>query len=79
MEERKLGPVVGLGTSGTFDDDSALAREVVTKALESGCRLVDTSPMYGEAEASLAVAFEGCRDERDARDEDLGADARGGP
>ena len=63
MEERKLGPLVGLGTSGTFDDDSALAREVVTEALESGSRLIDTSPMYGEAEASLAVAFDGRRDE----------------
>ena len=47
MEERKLGPVVGLGTSGTFDDDSGLAREVVAEALESGSRLIDTSPMYG--------------------------------
>ena len=63
MEERKLGPVVGLGTSGTFGGDSALAREVVSEALAAGSRLVDTSPMYGEAEASLAVAFEGRRDE----------------
>ena len=63
MEERKLGPVVGLGTSGTFDDDSALAREVVTATLGSGSRLIDTSPMYGAAEASLAVALEGRRDE----------------
>ena len=30
MEERKLGPVVGLGTSGTFGGDAALAREVVS-------------------------------------------------
>ena len=63
MEERKLGPVVGLGTSGTFGGDSALAREVVSAAIAAGSRLVDTSPMYGEAEASLAVAFEGRRDE----------------
>jgi len=63
MEERKLGPVVGLGTSKTFRGDSALAREVVSSAIASGSRLVDTSPMYGEAEASLAVAFDGRRDE----------------
>ena len=62
MEERKLGPVVGLGTSKTFGGDAELAREVVTAAIESGSRLVDTSPMYGEAETSLAAAFEGRRD-----------------
>lgn len=63
MEERKLGPVIGLGTSGTFGGDRALARDVVSAALESGSRLVDTSPMYGESEASLAAAFDGRRDE----------------
>lgn len=63
MEERKLGPVVGLGTSRTFGSDSALARDVVSEAIQSGARLVDTSPMYGEAEASLAVALEGRRGE----------------
>lgn len=61
MEERRLGPVVGLGTSGTFGGDRALARDVVSAALESGSRLIDTSPMYGEAEASLATALEGRR------------------
>jgi diketogulonate reductase-like aldo/keto reductase len=63
MEERKLGPVVGLGTSGTFGGDTALAREIVSAELESGSRLIDTSPMYGEAESSLAVALEGRRNE----------------
>ena len=29
MEQRKLGPVVGLGTYGTFDADAALATDVV--------------------------------------------------
>jgi hypothetical protein len=28
MEERRLGPVVGLGTWNTFDRDAELAREV---------------------------------------------------
>jgi diketogulonate reductase-like aldo/keto reductase len=63
MEERRLGPVVGLGTWNTFDRDSELACRVVAAALESGARVVDSSPMYGGAEASLAVALEGRRDE----------------
>lgn len=58
-----MGPVVGLGTSRTFGGDRALAREVVSAALESGSRLIDTSPMYGESEASLAAALEGRRDD----------------
>jgi aryl-alcohol dehydrogenase-like predicted oxidoreductase len=62
MEERRLGPVIGLGTSGTFKGDRALARDVVSGAVESGCRVIDTSPMYGEAEASLASALDGSRD-----------------
>jgi diketogulonate reductase-like aldo/keto reductase len=63
MEERRLGPVVGLGTWRTFDGDERLAREVVEAALSSGCRVVDTSPMYGAAERSLAAALGGRRDE----------------
>jgi aryl-alcohol dehydrogenase-like predicted oxidoreductase len=62
MEERRLGPVIGLGTSSTFGGDRALARDVVSAALESGSRLIDTSPMYGEAESSLAAALAGRRD-----------------
>jgi diketogulonate reductase-like aldo/keto reductase len=65
MEERRLGPVVGLGTWRTFDDDERLAREVVGAALDSGCHVVDSSPMYGGAECSLAAALEGRRDEAD--------------
>jgi diketogulonate reductase-like aldo/keto reductase len=57
MEERRLGPVVGLGTWSTFGGDVAAAREVVGAALAAGCHLVDTSPMYGEAERSLATAL----------------------
>jgi diketogulonate reductase-like aldo/keto reductase len=62
IEERRLGPAVGLGTWATFDADAALAREVVGAALDVGCRVFDSSPMYGGAEASLAVALEGRRD-----------------
>ena len=54
MEERRLGPVVGLGTWETFDDDATLAQEVVEAALEGGCRIVDSSPMYGGAERALS-------------------------
>jgi diketogulonate reductase-like aldo/keto reductase len=62
MEERRLGPVVGLGTWKTFDRDAKLARTVVGAALESGCRVIDSSPMYGGAEASLAAALAGRRE-----------------
>jgi diketogulonate reductase-like aldo/keto reductase len=63
MEERRLGPVVGLGTWNTFDSDVRLAEEVVTAAFEAGCRLFDSSPMYGGAEASVAAALVNRRDE----------------
>jgi diketogulonate reductase-like aldo/keto reductase len=53
MEERRLGSVVGLGTWATFEDDAALAGDVVGAALDAGCRVVDSSPMYGAAEASM--------------------------
>jgi diketogulonate reductase-like aldo/keto reductase len=57
MEERRLGPVVGLGTWHTFGGDRQLAREVVTAALDAGCRVFDTSPMYGAAQPSLGAAL----------------------
>lgn len=57
MEERRLGPVVGLGTWQTFGGDVSLARKVVGEALDAGIRLFDTSPMYGEAERSLGAAL----------------------
>jgi len=57
VEERRLGPVVGLGTWRTFDGDRRLAATVVSSALEAGTRVFDTSPMYGEAEASLGAAL----------------------
>jgi len=62
VEERRLGPVVGLGTWDTFDSDAALAGEVVGAALAAGSRLVDSSPMYRGAEASLGSALDGRRD-----------------
>jgi diketogulonate reductase-like aldo/keto reductase len=62
MEERRLGPVVGLGTWNTFDADATQAREIVSGALEAGCRLLDSSPMYGGAQRSLGSALGGRRD-----------------
>jgi aryl-alcohol dehydrogenase-like predicted oxidoreductase len=63
MEERRLGPVVGLGTWNTFGGDAELARDVVEAAWAAGTRLFDSSPMYGKAESSLAAALDGRRDE----------------
>jgi diketogulonate reductase-like aldo/keto reductase len=57
VEERRLGPVVGLGTWNTFRGEAATARDVVEAALDAGCRLFDSSPMYGAAERSLASAL----------------------
>ena len=63
MEERRLGRVVGLGTWSTFGGDVELARRVVGAAFEAGTRAVDSSPMYGGAEASLAQVLAERRDE----------------
>jgi diketogulonate reductase-like aldo/keto reductase len=62
MEERRLGPVVGLGTWNTFDSDADLAGAVVGAAADAGVRLFDTSPMYRGAEQALATALDGNRD-----------------
>lgn len=61
MEERRLGPVVGLGTYATFRDDASLAAEVVGAALGAGSTVLDSSPMYGGAEESLGSALRGRR------------------
>jgi diketogulonate reductase-like aldo/keto reductase len=62
IAERRLGPVVGLGTWNTFRDNARLAADVVGAALDAGCRLIDSSPMYGGAEASVSAALDGGRD-----------------
>jgi aryl-alcohol dehydrogenase-like predicted oxidoreductase len=63
MEERRLGPVIGLGTWRTFDGDLTTARGVVDAAFDSGARVFDTSPMYGAAERTLGAAIGERRDE----------------
>jgi aryl-alcohol dehydrogenase-like predicted oxidoreductase len=62
MEERRLGPVVGLGTWNTFRDDAALARAVSDAAFAAGSRCFDTSPMYG-SERALGAALAPRRDD----------------
>jgi aryl-alcohol dehydrogenase-like predicted oxidoreductase len=62
MEQRRLGPVVGLGTWNTFRDDAALARAVVGAAFGAGVSCFDTSPMYS-SERALGAALERRRDE----------------
>ena len=61
MENRSLGrgrvivPVVGLGTWQRLEAAAAgQHREVVDTAIAAGIRLLDTSPMYGDAERLLA-------------------------
>jgi diketogulonate reductase-like aldo/keto reductase len=49
-------PVIGLGTSQVFDVGGDAAsrqplREVLRLMLEAGGKIIDTSPMYGDAEA----------------------------
>jgi diketogulonate reductase-like aldo/keto reductase len=48
----ELLPVVGMGTWQTFDVDGTPAplAEVITRFLDTGARVIDSSPMYGKAE-----------------------------
>jgi aryl-alcohol dehydrogenase-like predicted oxidoreductase len=88
MERRPLGadgprvPVVGLGTWQTLDvrgaAEEAAAHSVVAAALDAGSTLLDTSPMYGEAERVLADGLGARRDEAFVADKIWTPDARTG-
>src|SRR3954452_3956807 len=68
MELRALGAggpkvsVVGMGTWQTLDVPDG-RDDVVAAALDAGSTFVDSSPMYGEAERTLAQGLDGRRDE----------------
>ncbi len=56
-------PVIGLGTSGVFDveatpENLAARREIVAAMVEHGASVIDTSPMYGRAEAVVGRVVE---------------------
>ncbi len=65
METRRLGrgpdlPVIGLGTWRVLDVPAAaqpLADAVVAAGIDAGARVIDSSPMYGRAEAVLSAAL----------------------
>jgi diketogulonate reductase-like aldo/keto reductase len=66
METRRLGrngpdlPVVGLGTWRVLDvpvASQAVADAVVETGLGAGIKVIDSSPMYGRAEAALSGAL----------------------
>ncbi|MEA2672040.1 MAG: hypothetical protein QOG45_2260, partial [Chloroflexota bacterium] len=73
MQRRPLGesghdvPAVGMGTWRTFDvrtpGEMAARAEVLGEAIRAGATLVDTSPMYGQAERVLGRLLSGRRDE----------------
>jgi diketogulonate reductase-like aldo/keto reductase len=58
-----VGLGAGRGFNARSDADQARCDVVIDAAIECGASLLDTSPMYGEAEDVLALALEGRRGE----------------
>ncbi|MBA2542166.1 MAG: aldo/keto reductase [Deltaproteobacteria bacterium] len=55
-------PAIGLGSYQTFDvTDASKVRPVLARFLELGGRVVDSSPMYGRAEAAIGEMLEELR------------------
>lgn len=50
---KELIPAVGLGSWAKFESDTADIRNVLKLFAEHGGKLIDTSPMYGNAEALI--------------------------
>jgi diketogulonate reductase-like aldo/keto reductase len=71
LENRSLGndrvsvPAVGLGTWRRLEAAAVAGRqrELVEAAIAAGIRVIDTSPMYGEAEELLSGALDGRREQ----------------
>jgi len=69
LENRSLGrgrvsvPVVGLGTWRRLETAAAAGRAggLIEAAIAAGVRVIDTSPMYGDAERLLSDAMDGHR------------------
>ena len=60
----ELLPVIGAGTSGSYDVDIGSPeyvqlQEVVRIFFEGGARLIDTAPNYGRADAVVGSLLEG--------------------
>jgi diketogulonate reductase-like aldo/keto reductase len=61
-------PVIGMGTSRTFDagaDAATVARlsDVMTAFFQGGGKVIDSSPMYGQAEARVGDVLRGMQEE----------------
>ncbi|WP_165252821.1 aldo/keto reductase [Paludisphaera soli] len=69
MERRRFGTtgseisVIGQGTWSIDDGDRASAVAALRQGLDLGMNHIDTAEMYGEAEAIVAEAIDGRRDE----------------
>jgi aryl-alcohol dehydrogenase-like predicted oxidoreductase len=58
-------PAVGMGTWRTFDvrgSEEAARAAIANEAISAGANLIDSSPMYGEAERVVGAALSGRRD-----------------